>query len=60
MPAGFERCRNNGGKIRTVTGPNKQYGLETNQYRPICILNEKVYPGEVHTKQRQGKSYMTR
>ena len=51
MPAEFERCRSKGGKIRTVSGPNKIMGLEKGQYMHICILNDKVYRGEVKTKE---------
>jgi len=45
MPEDFERCRKNGGKIRTKELPN-------NQYMAICILNGKSYGGEVHKKKK--------
>lgn len=32
MPLAFENCRTNGGKIRTVSGPSKQWGLKAGQY----------------------------
>ena len=40
MPAGFDACRKNGGKIRT-----KQMG--GGKYMHICILNGKSFSGEV-------------
>ena len=53
MPADFERCRNDGGKVRTVSGPNKIYHLSKGEYRHICILHNKVHWGEKKT--RKGK-----
>ena len=50
MPKGFDDCRKNGGKIRTVTGPNKQMGLKANEYVHICVLKGKVHRGEVKVK----------
>ena len=51
MPEGFDRCRSQGGKMRTVSGPNKLMGLGKNQYVHICIINNKVHRGEVKTKE---------
>ncbi len=51
MPAGFDKCRSQGGKIRTVSGPNKIMGLEKNQYMHLCILKGTVHKGEVKTKE---------
>lgn len=53
MPKGFEDCRANSGRIRTVSGPNKQMGLNKNQYAHICVLNGKVHRGEVKTKEKE-------
>ena len=47
MPADFERCRKNGGKVRTKT-------LSDGKYMHICILNGKSYSGEVKTKKKDG------
>ena len=41
MPAGFERCVANGGRVRTIK-PN------AGTYIKICYLNGKSYRGEVH------------
>lgn len=43
MPADFERCVENGGKVRTKT-------LSGNKYMHICVLDGKTYAGEVKTK----------
>ena len=51
MPEAFDKCRRDGGKIRTVSGPNIMAGLKKGQYKHICILNNKVHPGYVKTKQ---------
>jgi hypothetical protein len=49
MPAGFEKCRSGGGKIRTKD-------LGNGKYMHICILNGKLYPGEVKTKKESSGS----
>ena len=53
MPADFERCQTNGGKIRTVSGPNAEHGLEADEYVHYCVLNNKSYRGEVHKKEKE-------
>lgn len=45
MPATFDQCRENGGKIRTKT-------FSGGKYAHICILNGKTYMGEI--KERKG------
>ncbi|MCE5336812.1 MAG: hypothetical protein LLG06_19720 [Desulfobacteraceae bacterium] len=51
MPAGFETCRSEGGKIRTVNGPNDDMGLQAGQYCHVCIDKRgAVHRGEVKTK----------
>jgi len=48
MPAGFERCRRQGGQIRTVKGPNKRWKVPAGRYRHICFLpNGKTYKGHL-------------
>lgn len=51
MPAAFEKCRKNGGKIRTIV-INKKKGT----YMHVCYLNDKAYPGEVRTKKKSTAS----
>lgn len=51
MPADFERCIKNGGKVRTKT-------LSGGKYMRICFLNGKSYAGEVkkYKKVLKGKN----
>lgn len=44
MPKAFEECVRKGGKVRTKR-------LSGGRYMHVCILNGRVYPGEV--KQRK-------
>ena len=53
MPADFDKCVRNGGRVRTVKG--KQYGCKEGQYRHICFLHGESYLGEVKTKQKENK-----
>lgn len=46
MPAKFDRCVKNGGKVRTKK-------LKGGKYMPICYLNGKSYAGEVHKKKEK-------
>lgn len=51
MPKAFEQCiRKKGTKVRTISGPDKRWGLKKGQYLHICIDGDKVYRGEVKTK----------
>ena len=52
MPADFDRCQNQGGKIRTVTGPNKEHGLKKGEFVHFCILGGKSYRGHVKKNQK--------
>ena len=53
MPAGFDRCRKAGGRIRT-----EQIG--DGKYRHVCWLDGKRHPGYVKTKQSQGADHALR
>lgn len=55
MPRDFNICRRNGGKIRTVSGPNKQYGLGPHEYMHVCVLNNEVYKGEIKVKKESSQ-----
>jgi len=45
MPAGFDRCVKNGGRVRTIKrGKDK--------YQHICYLHGSSYAGEVKTKKK--------
>lgn len=52
MPKEFEQCVKNGGRVRTKT-------LSQNRYMHICFLNGKSYAGEVKTKQKLIKKYVS-
>lgn len=52
MSKEFENCIKNGGRVRTVVGANKDYGLEENEYVKLCFLGGKSYRGETMKKQR--------
>ncbi len=46
MPAAFDRCVKNGGKVRTKT-------LSKNRYQRICFINGKSYVGEIKKKKKR-------
>lgn len=48
MPASFDRCVANGGKVRTKT-------IGKFKYQRICFLKGKSYAGEVKTKKKVKK-----
>lgn len=51
MPLEFNKCRTNSGKLRTISGPNKLYGLEKGEYMHVCIdKTGKVIKGEIKRK----------
>lgn len=52
MPAGFDRCRAGGGRIRTISGPNKQFGLAAGEYMHVCFLKGQMHRGEKKKKAR--------
>lgn len=50
MPAAFERCRAGGGRIRTISGPNKQFNLSAGQYAHVCFDSRGAHRGHVKVK----------
>ena len=54
MPAGFDKCVNNGGRVRTVKGPNKKLGVGAGEYVHFCFLNGKSYRGHTKKKRKGG------
>jgi len=48
MPKAFEKCKNDGGRVRTI-----KHGK--NKYQHICYIGGKSYAGEVKTKKTKGK-----
>lgn len=53
MPEGFDKCRRNGGRIVTVSGPDKHWGLGKDEYMAVCWLNNEPFRGEIHKKKEQ-------
>jgi len=51
MPADFNECVSKGGRVRTVSGPNKKFGLSKDQYVHFCFKDGKSHRGEVKTKE---------
>jgi len=46
MPQAFLNCIKNGGKVRTVR-------LDGGRYYHICILDKKIYKGEIKKKVKE-------
>ena len=55
MPKDFERCRDNGGRVRTISGPDKQFDLSKGEYRHVCFLRGSAYWGEKHTRKNNSQ-----
>lgn len=45
MPAGFDKCKKDGGRIRTVKGPDKKFGLAKGEYMHVCFLGSQMFRG---------------
>jgi len=54
MPESFDNCVKNGGKVRTVSGPNEEVGVKKGEYVHVCFLNGKLYRGHTKKKQKNG------
>jgi len=52
-PEDFDRCRRQGGKVRTVSGPSEEHGLEDGEYVRYCTNNGRSIRGEVKTKKEK-------
>lgn len=55
MPAAFDKCVKEGGRVRTVSGPSKRFGLTKGQYIHFCFKDGKAYRGEVKTTKKGTK-----
>lgn len=54
MPAGFEACVAGGGRVRRVSGPNKEHGLKKDEYVNYCYDKKgDSFRGEVKTKKHK-------
>lgn len=49
MPKEFEDAVKAGGRVRTISGPNKQFGLSAGEYVRIVFHKGKMIRGEVHS-----------
>jgi hypothetical protein len=47
MPRDFDVCQRNGGRVRRVSGPNKDHGLIKGEYVNYCYINGESFRGEV-------------
>jgi hypothetical protein len=47
MPRDFDVCQRNGGRVRRVSGPNKDHGLMKGEYVNYCYINGESFRGEV-------------
>ncbi len=50
MPEDFERCVNKGGRVRRVSGPDKEHGLQQGEYVNYCYDSQGSHRG--HVKKR--------
>jgi len=51
MPAGFEKCVRNGGRVRTKK-------LSGNKYQHVCFLKGKSYAGHVKTRKEGARKVL--
>lgn len=50
MPAAFDKAVKAGGRVRTITGPNKQFGLGEGEYMHVVFKDGQMHRGEVKKK----------
>ena len=51
MPEAFDACHRAGGRIRTISGPNKQFGVPAGYYLHVCFTRKgKMVRGEMKKK----------
>jgi len=56
MPKDFLQCVKDGGRVRTVSGPDKKHGLKEEQYVKYCYKDGESFRGEVKEKQSWNKN----
>lgn len=54
MPKAFDDCVKGGGRVRTISGPNKKFGLGKNEYVKVCFNKSGMHRGYKHTNERAG------
>jgi hypothetical protein len=55
MPADFDKCVKDGGRVRRVSGPDKDHGLEEGEYVNYCFHKGQSYRGEVKKTEKKDK-----
>lgn len=50
MPRAFDEAVAAGGKVRTITGPNKHFGLGRHEYMHVVFYKGNMERGEVKKK----------
>jgi len=53
MPKAFNNCVKQGGRVRTISGPNKEHNLKKGEYVKYCYRNGKSYRGHVQKKNKK-------
>jgi hypothetical protein len=56
MPREFDVCVRNGGQVATVSGPDKEHGLEAGEYVRYCVIHGESFRGHVKKKKRKSKT----
>ncbi len=61
-PAGFDKCVKNGGRVKTISGPDKKFGLSAGQYVHVCFPKGggDMERGEVKTKSQAAEAARSR
>ncbi len=55
MPKAFEDCAADG-KVRTISGPSKKFGIKAGEYLHVCFNSKKeMFRGEVKNKEAEVK-----
>jgi len=52
-PVGFNQCVSGGGRVRTISGPNKKLGLKKGQYVHVCFDKSGMHRGHTKTKDKK-------
>lgn len=57
MPAAFDAAVKAGGRVRTIKGPNKQFGLSAGEYMHVVFKDGKMHRGEVKKANPHAKAF---
>lgn len=55
MPKEFDACVKNGGRVRRISGPSKDHGLNEDEYVNYCFIKGESFRGEVKKKNKKEK-----